>query len=169
MSSLPRRKPLIAAAAAMMLTSAGLAVRGYQQPATPGARGETTISPSSRAEAASAVVSDRATSQAVAREQLTLINNATTALKDMARQGLIESSDPRFSLWRRRKVETLRQSGASKAEIVAALEDHLNALKQEEAIALERRQAARASMLDVYDVQFRRQEVERWLAEAKAR
>ena len=44
-------------------------------------------------------------------------------------------ADPSFSIWGRRKLETLRKTGAGKAEIVAALEKYINSLKEEEAIA----------------------------------
>ena len=44
-------------------------------------------------------------------------------------------ADPPFSLWGRRRLETLRKAGAGKAEIVAALEKYINNLKEEEAIA----------------------------------
>ncbi len=55
----------------------------------------------------------------------------------MSWPGTAESSiaDPSFSLWGRRRLETLRKAGAGKAEIVAALEKYINSLKEEEAIA----------------------------------
>src|SRR5262249_37413197 len=77
---------------------------------------------------------------------------------------------PSFSLWGRRRVETLHRAGAGKTEIVAALEKYVNSLKEEEAITERLRQSRRGStLLDVYDVQFRRMEAEIWLNEEKAR
>ena len=40
-------------------------------------------------------------------------------------------ADPSFSLWGRRRLETLRKAGAGKAEIVAALEKYINNLKED--------------------------------------
>ena len=76
---------------------------------------------------------------------------------------------PSFSLWRRRRVETLHRAGAGKAESVAALEKYVNSLKEEEAIAEGLRQSDRGSLLAVYDLRFRRMEAEIWLNEEKAR
>ena len=66
-------------------------------------------------------------------------------------------------------METLRKSGAGKAEIVAALESYINRLKQEEAITENDHQSARATQVDVHDVRFRRMEAQIWLNEEKAR
>ena len=77
--------------------------------------------------------------------------------------------DPSFSLWGRRRLETLRRAGAGKAEIVAALEKYIDSLKKEEAIAETMHQEAQVTHVDVYDVQFRRMEAEIWLNEEKAR
>ena len=57
---------------------------------------------------------------------------ALAMLERLTQNATIRFSDPRFSLWARRKVETLRKTGAGKAEIVAALESYVNRLKQEE-------------------------------------
>ena len=66
-------------------------------------------------------------------------------------------------------METLRKTGAGKAEIVAALEKYINSLKQEEAIVEQRRMTAQATLVDVDDVRFLRMEAEIWLNEEKAR
>ena len=68
----------------------------------------------------------------------------------------ISISDPSFSLWGRRRLETLRKAGAGKAEIVAALEKYINSLKEDEAIAKGSDESARGTQVDVHDVQFRR-------------
>ena len=79
-------------------------------------------------------------------------------------------SPPRLSaVWGRRRLETLRKAGAGKAEIVAALEKYINDLKELEAIAKARKEAARATPLGVYEMQFLRMEAEIWLNEEKAR
>jgi hypothetical protein len=155
---LARRKPLVAVAATLMLATVGVAVQGHQQPAPEGAR-----------EQARTAVPDSAANRALARQQLILIDQALAALHQMAQIARISPADPSFSLWGRRRLETLRKAGAGKAEIVAALEKYINTLKQDEAMAEARRMAAQGTQVDVYDVQFRRMEAEIWLNEEKAR
>jgi hypothetical protein len=87
----------------------------------------------------------------------------------MGQNGNINISDAAFSVWGRRKMETLRKAGAGKAEIVAALEQYIKTLKQEEAIADAMVKSARGTQLGVYDTRFRRMEAEIWLNEEKVR
>jgi hypothetical protein len=162
MTSLVRLKPLIAVAASLVLATAGVAVHGGQQSASEGPR-----DPAKTAPAAAAAAADGA--PALADRQLALIDNALDALHHLARNSRVELSDPAFALWERRRIETLRKAGKGKAEIVAALEKYLDRLKEEEELAEARRQAARASIVDVFDVQFRRMEAEGWLNDEKAR
>ena len=107
--------------------------------------------------------------QALAREQLALIDEVLAIEHQGARDGKIARFDPSFSLWERRRLETLRKTGAGKAEMVAALEKFLNNLKDEEAIAKAHYESARISRVELYDLQFRRMEAEIWLNDEKAR
>jgi hypothetical protein len=109
-----------------------------------------------------------AANRAIAREQLALIDKALELL-EMGRTARSDFAAPSFSLWGRRRVETLRRAGAGKAEIVAALESYINRLKQEEAVTEKEHQFGRATQVDVHDVRFRRLEAEIWLNEEKAR
>ena len=132
---LARLKPLVAVAAALILATAGVAVQGRQQPAPEGAREQAKTAPPPTAGAGAAAVPDMAANRALAREQLALIDEALAMLHQLARNGRISIADPSFSLWGRRRLETLRKAGAGKAEIVAALEKYINSLKEDEAIA----------------------------------
>ena len=167
---LARPKLLAALAAALILAAAGVAVQGRQQPAPEGAREQAKTAPPPTAGAGVAAVPDIEANRALAREQLALIDQALARLDELYQTSRINSpTDPSFSLWRRRRAETLRKTGAGKAEMVAALEKYINSLKQEEAIAEGLRQSDRGSVLAVYDVRFRRMEAEIWLNEEKAR
>jgi hypothetical protein len=166
---LARLKPLVAVAAALILATAGVAVQGRQKPAPEGGREQAKTAPPPTAGAGGAAVPDMAANRALAREQLALIDQALAALHQLARNFRISLADPSFSLWGRRRLETLRKTGAGKAEIVAALEKYINSLKEDEAIVEGMRRSARATQVDVYDVQFRRLEAEIWLNEEKAR
>ena len=110
-----------------------------------------------------------AANRAIAREQLALIDKALATLHQWYENAQISFSDPSFSLWGRRRLETLRKAGAGKAEIVAALEKDINSLKEEEAMTKGRFQVGQVTQVEVYDVQFRRMEAEIWLNEEKAR
>jgi hypothetical protein len=166
---LARLKPLGAVAAALVLATAGVGVLGQQQP-TPkraGAQSKTVVPSTTRAggDAAPDVPANRA----LARNQLALIDEAEALLRRRAEAGEILFSDPVFSLWGRRRLESLRISGAEKAEIVAALEKYADRIKTDEAIAQKLHEAGRLARVDLYDVNFRRLEAEIWLNQEKAR
>jgi RNA polymerase sigma factor (sigma-70 family) len=168
---LARLKPFVAVAAALVLATAAVAVHGRQQsaPAQERARDQAKPAPPPAAGAAAAAVPAIAANQALARQQLALIDQALATLHRLVQEARIDPSDPSFSLWGRRKLETLPRTGATKAEIVAALEKYINSLKLEEAIAQNRVQLARATQVEVFDVRFRLMEAEISLNEAKAR
>lgn len=167
MTTLARRKRLVVGAAALLLATAGVAVQGRQQPATPG--GQDQVKQDAPPAAGAAAEPHGATNRELARTQLALIDQALGAMHQLARNGRLSFSDASFSLWERRRLDTLRRAGAGKAEIVAALEKQLETLKMEEAIAREAHERARATIIPIYDVQFRRMETEIWLNEEKAR
>ena len=166
---LARLRLWVAVAVALILATAGVAVQGRPQPAPEGAREQAKTAPPPTAGAGGAAVPDLAANRALAREQLALIDKALELLDQMSQAGSSKFATPSFSLWGRRRVETLHRAGAGKAEIVAALEKLIDTLKQDEAMAEVRRQSARGTLLDVYDVRFRRMEAEIWLNEEKAR
>jgi hypothetical protein len=162
---LARLKPLVAVAAAVMLVTAGVAVQGRQGPAPQREREQAKTAPLP----AVAAVPALAANQALAREQLALIDKALEILHTLAQNARVGVSDASFSVWGRRKLETIRKTGAGKAEIVAALEEYINTLKQEEATAEVKARSAQATQVDVYDARFRRLEAEMFLNEEKAR
>ena len=166
---LARLRPLVAVTAALILATAGVAVQGRQQPAPEGAGEQAKTAPPPTAGAGGATVPEMAANRALARKQLALIDTALATLHQLAQTARVSLSDPRFSLWGSRKLETLRKAGAGKAEIVAALENHLNSLKREKAIAKARFDSGQGTQLEIYEVQFRRLEAEIWLNEEKAR
>jgi hypothetical protein len=164
-----RLKPLVAVAAAVILATAAVAVQGRQQPAAERAREQGKTAPSPKAGGGGAAAPNLPANQALAREQLALIDNALQILDRMYQDAKTSLSDPSFSVWRRRRLETLRKTGAGKAEMVAALEKYLDSLKKDEAMAEAMHQSGRGTRVDVYDVQFRRMEAEIWLNEEKAK
>ena len=162
---LARLKPLAAVAAAVILVTAGVAVQGRQGPAPERVREQAKTAPHPTA----AAVPYIAASQALAREQLAIIDKALALLHNLAQNGRVGISDASFSVWGRRKLETIRKTGAGKTEIVAALEEYINTLKQEEATAEELAKSGRSTEVGVYDARFRRIEAEIFLNEEKAR
>jgi RNA polymerase sigma-70 factor (ECF subfamily) len=166
---LARLKPLVAVAAALILATAGVAVHGRQQSAPRGAREQAKTVRPPRAGAGGAAVPDLAANRAIARQQLALIDEAWALMQDLAQNARIEIATGTFSLWGHRRLETLRKAGAVKAEIVAALENYIDSLKQLEVLAKARHEAARSTLLGVYEIQFLRMEAEIWLNEEKAR
>jgi hypothetical protein len=132
-----------------------------------GNRPKPLLPPSAGAGAAALAVPDPAANRALAMAQLALIEKAWAMVDQLARSGRLGIND--LSLWGHRRLETLRKTGAGKAEIVSALEKYINTLKEHEVIAKDLVQGARATQVAVYDVQFLRMEAEIWLNEEKAR
>jgi hypothetical protein len=162
MAWLARRRLLAAVAAALVLATAGVAVQG-RQPSAPGRE------PAGSAPPSGAAVPNLPANQALAREQLVMIDQALDTLHRMAQNARISPAEPSFSLWERRRYETLRRAGAGKDEIVAALEKYITILKGDEAIAQTNHESARGTLAEVLDVRYRRKEAEIWLNEEKAR
>jgi RNA polymerase sigma factor (sigma-70 family) len=105
----------------------------------------------------------------VAREQLGLIRDALDDLNRLAKAGEIPFADPRFALWGRRRYETLIDSGAGKAEVVAELEKYRDLLKAQKEFVDRGYKAGQATRVDVYDVSFRLLEAEAWLEREKSK
>jgi hypothetical protein len=123
---LARLKPLVAVAAAVILATAGVAVQGRQGPAPEREREQANTAPPP----AAAAVPDLAANQALAREQLAIIDKALFILHAIGKVARISMSDASFAVWGRRKLETLRKTGAGKLELVTAVEEYINTLKQ---------------------------------------
>lgn len=164
---LARFKPLAVVAAALVLTTAGVAVHARQKPAPNGAPGQAKTAP--RPNVGADTVPEIAANRTLAREQVALADEALTMLQALARNSRVSIGDPAFSLWERRWVEALRRTGAGKAEMVAALEKYIERLKEAEEIAKARHQSARGTLVEVHDVKFRLTEAAIWLNEEKAR
>jgi hypothetical protein len=164
MTWLARPKPIAVVAAALILTTAVNAEQGRQQPAPEGASDQAKSIPGP-----AAAQLDLPANRAIAREQLALIDKAWTMQRELARGSRVELNDASFAMWGRRRLETLRRAGASKAEIIGALEKYLNDLKEDEVEARSQLEHSRTTALSVYDVQFRVMEAEIWLNEEKAR
>jgi hypothetical protein len=164
---LARLKPLAAALAALILATAGVAVQGRQQPAPEGAREQPKTAPPPADGTGAAAVPDLAANRALAREQLALIDQARDMLQRLYQNGRAEYSS--FAVWDRRKLESLRRMGAGKAEIIAALEQHIAIVKAEEKIAQALVASAKGTEMDVLEARYRRMEAEIWLNEEKAR
>src|SRR4051794_11496199 len=67
--------------------------------------------------------------KALAQEQVKLARQALRDLDLLQKGGELALSDPKYLLWMRREVEAVRDSGADKAELVAALEGHLKRMR----------------------------------------
>jgi hypothetical protein len=170
---LARLKPLAAVAAALILATAGVTVVGRQQSAPAPARerkqAKTPPPPAAGAGGGALAVPDLAANRALARQQLALIDAALALMHSLAQNARIDIATAPLGLWGRRRLEALRNAGAGKAEIVAALEKYINNLKELEAIAKAQKEAARATELGQVEIQFLRLEAEIWLNEEKAR
>lgn len=95
---LAQLKPRVAAAAALILATAGVAVQGRQQPASEGARQEAKTAPPPAA-GVGAAGSGLAARRALARVRLTLVDEVQAMLHGLARNGRVDFASPSFSIW----------------------------------------------------------------------
>lgn len=105
----------------------------------------------------------------LAKEQVELVQKALDDLNRLAAGGEIPYSNPAFALWGRRKLESLRASGAEKAEIVAGLEEYLALMKKQEQAVTEAIKEDMSPRSELFEVRYRRLEAEIWLNQEKAR
>jgi hypothetical protein len=106
----------------------------------------------------------------LAKEQLKVIDQIIADLDRLLRGGEIGATDPGFILWSRRRVDALRASGASKAELNAALDQHLVRTKNREAwVKIQYTKDATGSRMDVLAAQYDRLQAEMWLNQEQAR
>jgi hypothetical protein len=110
-----------------------------------------------------------AVNKPLAQEQLKLIDQALADLDRLHKGGEVSIDNPGFDLWERRRVESLRASGAAKAEMVAGLERYLNRMRNKERWAEELFKKDQRSRTDVLDAKYQRLEAEIWLNQEKAR
>src|SRR3954453_488329 len=75
-----------------------------------------------------------AVNKALAEEQLKLIDEGLADLDRLYKGGNISINDPGFNRWARRRVDAIRESGAEKAKIVAALEKYVKRTKDVEGL-----------------------------------
>ena len=156
---------------ALILTIAGMAGQGRQQPAPGGLPGPVRASPQAPLApigAGAAALPEPAANRALARQQLAVIDEAWEMLEIMGRNGRIELDGGTIGPWGRRRLEALRRAGAGKAEIVAALENYRNDLEKFHEFAHSRSNHHHPTT-EESEVNYLRIEAMIWLNEEKAR
>jgi hypothetical protein len=101
--------------------------------------------------------------------RINLAKSALAELDERART-LIDASgsDPKYYLWSRRIIDTLRDSGAKRGDLIAALEEHLTRMKKVEAIGERETEAGLKTHVDILDAKYAVLEAEAWLEKAKS-
>src|ERR1700733_9914472 len=110
MMSLTRPTPLVAVGVALILTIAGVAVQGRQQPAPQGAQEQVEATPQAilpPIDSGAAALPYLAANRALARQQLAVIDKAWTLLEVMHQNGRIEIDGGTIGPWGRRRLEAL--------------------------------------------------------------
>jgi outer membrane protein TolC len=99
----------------------------------------------------------------IAKEKIAVAKQALEIVKTLEKQGRIESGE--VAIWSKRLVEATRKSGATKAEIVQAIKDHLARMDLLVEIMKQRQQSARGTALGVLNAQYDVLEAKAWLAD----
>ena len=107
--------------------------------------------------------------KSLAQEQLALARQALDGLDAMFKRGDVSLDDSRIAVWERRRVEAVRDAGASRAEFTAALEGYVKRLRDRQRIVEVRHRAAKVTFVDVLDAKYRVLEAEMWLNQEKGR
>ena len=107
--------------------------------------------------------------KALAVEQLDLAQQALKDLDLLYKNGRMSLDGPKYDLWMRRRIEALRATGASKAEILTALDGYLKRLKELEGLVEGLHQKGQGTSVDVYDAKYRRLDAEMWRDREQAR
>jgi hypothetical protein len=165
---LARPKPLVAVGVALILTIAGVAVQGHQQPAPRGPQERVKGTPQEVPPPFGLSAVDVADERAFARQQLAEIDEAWALLIHLCQTRRIEIDGGTAGPWGRRRLEALRRAGAEKAEIVAALEKYNKDLERLEGICHDSFNHHHPSY-DEYEIRFLRSEAQIWLKGEKAR
>jgi hypothetical protein len=147
MSSLERRASLVIAAAALC---------GALAPAPPEAAAKTLPGP-------------LAANIPLAREQLKLIDQITSDLDRLYKNGELSLTAPSWRLWAWRRVEALRATGAAKDAMVAELERYFDFMTKQEAGWKSLHDRDQATRADVLAAQYERLEAQMLLNQEKAR
>jgi hypothetical protein len=166
-----RLKPLVAVAAILILTISGITVQGRQELAPQGEQEQVKATPQAVLPpigSGAVALPDLSANQALAREQLAVIDEAWAILENLSRSGRIDIDGGTVGPWGRRRLEALRKAGAGKAEIVAALVKYVNDLERFEAIAHGEHNHHHPTYAE-HEIKFLRIEAEIWLNEEKAR
>ena len=110
-----------------------------------------------------------AVNKPLAAEQLKLIGLIVADMDRLVKGGQMTLGDPAINLWARRRVDALRATGASKAEMVAASEKYLDRMKIYENSRKGQYERDLATRADLLAAQYERLEAEMWLNQEKAK
>jgi hypothetical protein len=178
--SFARRKPLAAVGGILILATVAVAVAArvhsarVSTPTPPSPAAIVALPPSPATAIASAVVAladtpNVPTTKELARQQIEIIDRALDATRRLIlnnRLGLTESS---LFEWEHRRIDALRKSGATKAQMIEALEKYASNAEQCAMHAKTLEEQARGTELAVDQARYHFLEAKIWLAEEKAR
>ncbi|MBX6315327.1 MAG: hypothetical protein IRY99_20805 [Isosphaeraceae bacterium] len=105
----------------------------------------------------------------LAEARIRVAKQALKTLQDRIPSGNISPDDPRFALWLRRIVETRRELGSDKAELIAAIQAYWEQTKKDEVAAERAYQNRESSLTRLLEARYHALQAESWLAEAMAK
>jgi hypothetical protein len=109
--------------------------------------------------------SDSATE--IAKQEIAIAKAALEIDARLEQQGRADSGSA--SLWSKRMVEATRKSGATKAEIMQAIQAHLGRMEKRVELVKSQQRSARAIETDVLGARYDALEAKAWLAEEQAK
>jgi hypothetical protein len=101
----------------------------------------------------------------IAKQEIALAKAALQITTQLERQARTDPGSNNASIWSRRLVEATRKSGATKADVLREINDHIARMDERVEIMKARQQSARAVETDVLSARYDALEARAWLAE----
>lgn len=106
-------------------------------------------------------------SVSLAKQEKAIAEGALKLLTNLERQGQLNVGQADVPKWSRRLVDAIRKSGPSKAELLAAFEQHVSRMNARLQVVKQLHEAAAATQGDLLDAQYEALEARSWAAEQR--
>lgn len=103
----------------------------------------------------------------IAKQEMALASEALPVVTQLEKQGRSDPGSHAVSIWSRRLLEATRKSGATKAEVMQAIKDHLARMDERVEALKARQQSDRGTELEVLNARYDALEAKAWLAAAQ--
>jgi hypothetical protein len=105
------------------------------------------------------------TSVSLAKQEKAIAEEALKLLTDLEKQGQLSAGQADLPKWSRRLVEATRKSGATKAEILAAIKQHVSRMNDRLKVVKRLHEAATVTQEVLLNAQYEALEATSWVGD----